>query len=199
MKIRNIAVIVSGIDEEYPYRIIQGINDFARSHDFNVSYFTAFGGIADNKEFDIGEYSIFKLPNLSKFDGILLLSNTFSEPDIRKMIIDRVKAAKVPVVVFEGSEHEEFYDVSTNNYSAMKELVLQKPLITFQVHLTILKPEKDTGLLEMLSLKMIFLSMKEDSFGVFSEAMTESELSRTLNSQDFLFRTSLSALTTAWH
>ena len=124
MKIRNIAVIVSGIDEEYPYRIIQGINDFARSHGFNVSYFTAFGGIADNKEFDIGEYSIFKLPNLSKFDGILLLSNTFSEPDIRKMIIDRVKAAKVPVVVFEGSEHEEFYDVSTNNYSAMKELVL---------------------------------------------------------------------------
>ena len=123
MKIRNIAVLVSGIDEEYPYRLIQGINDFARSHDLNVSYFAAFGGVSERKEFDIGEYSIYKLPDLSKFDGILVLSNTFSDIEIRKLIINRVKAANVPVVIFECSEEESLHDISTNNYTAMKSLV----------------------------------------------------------------------------
>ncbi len=123
MKIRNIAVIVSGIDEEYPYRIILGINDFARSHDLNVSYFTAFGGVSDSKDFDIGEYSIYKLPDLSKFDGILLLANTFSDPDVREMIISRVKKSGAPTVIFERSSEETLHDISTNNYTAMKSLV----------------------------------------------------------------------------
>ena len=48
--IKNIAAVISGMDEEYPYHIINGINDFAREHDLNVSYFAAFGGIIDSKE-----------------------------------------------------------------------------------------------------------------------------------------------------
>ena len=45
MAIRNIAAVVSGMDEEYPYQIIQGINKYAQKNSINVSYFSAFGGI----------------------------------------------------------------------------------------------------------------------------------------------------------
>ena len=56
-KIFNVAAFVCGMDEEYPYQIIQGINRFAREHSINVSYFASFGGIIDDADFDDGEYS----------------------------------------------------------------------------------------------------------------------------------------------
>ena len=65
----NIAVFVAGLDEEYQNNIISGINEFSRRNNINVSYFAAFGGMIDSRPFDIGEYSIYSLANLEKFDG----------------------------------------------------------------------------------------------------------------------------------
>lgn len=122
-KVFNIAAFVCGMDEEYPYQIIRGINEFAKEHAINVSYFASFGGIFENNAFDNGEYSIYKLPNLGDFDGALLLTNTFSNPVIRNAVIDRVKAAGIPSVIFECKDYEEFHDVSIDNYAVMKKLV----------------------------------------------------------------------------
>ena len=69
MRVRNIAVIVIGLDEEYQYNVIRGINQYAREHDVNISYFAAFGGVVDSRKFDLGEFSIFNLTNFSYFDG----------------------------------------------------------------------------------------------------------------------------------
>lgn len=123
MKIINIAAVVSGLDEEYPYNIIQGINKFARDHNMNVSYFAAFGGVVDSRRFDIGEFSIYNLTDFSKFDGALLLTNTFSDPKIRGKIIDKVRSAGIPAVVFESKDYPDFYDISIDNFSVMKKLV----------------------------------------------------------------------------
>ena len=41
-KIFNVAAFVCGMDEEYPYQIIKGINEFARNHAINISYFASF-------------------------------------------------------------------------------------------------------------------------------------------------------------
>ncbi|MBR6834688.1 MAG: GGDEF domain-containing protein, partial [Oscillospiraceae bacterium] len=123
MAIRNIAAVVSGMDEEYPYQIIQGINTYAQKNSINVSYFSAFGGIIDNKQFDTGEYSIYYLPDLSKFDGAILFTNTFSNLEMRNTIINKIKATGIPSVIFECKDHEEFYNIGINNYSVMKKLV----------------------------------------------------------------------------
>ena len=124
MDIKNVAAFVCGMDEEYPYQIILGINKYARDHDINISYFAAFGGIIEDEAFDTGEYSIYQLPDLGNFDGALLLTNTFSNPTIRQAIIDKVKASKLPSVIFECRDHEEFHDVSIDNYAVMKRLVV---------------------------------------------------------------------------
>ena len=81
-KIFNVAAFVCGMDEEYPYQIIKGINEFARNHAINISYFASFGGVVENSSFDDGEYSIYKLAQLASFDGALLLTNTFSNLDM---------------------------------------------------------------------------------------------------------------------
>ena len=122
-KIFNVAVFVCGMDEEYPYQIIRGINDYAKEHAINVSYFASFGGAVENNTFDAGEYSIYKLPNLTTFDGAILMTNTFSNSVIRNMIIDNVKASGIPSVIFETKDYEEFYDISIDNYAVMKKLV----------------------------------------------------------------------------
>ena len=49
MRVRNIAVIVIGLDEEYQYNVIRGINQYARERKINVSYFAAFGGMVDSR------------------------------------------------------------------------------------------------------------------------------------------------------
>ena len=113
--IKNIAAVVCGMDEEYPYHIITGINEYAREHDINVSYFAAFGGIIDSRDFDLGEYSIYGLPDFSEFDGALLLSNTFANKTVRGFIIDRVKAANIPTIIFECEDYDEFYNIGIDN------------------------------------------------------------------------------------
>ncbi len=123
MDYKNIAVVVSGLDEEYQYNIIKGINDFARENDINVSYFAAFGGVVDSRRFDLGEYSIYNLTNFSAFDGAILMANTFSDAEIRGHIVERVRESGVPAVVFECGEYDDFYEISIDNYSVMKELV----------------------------------------------------------------------------
>ncbi|MBP1533119.1 MAG: GGDEF domain-containing protein [Ruminococcus sp.] len=122
MGIINIAVVVSGLDEEYPYNIIRGIRRSAGDHNINVSVFAAFGGVVNSKKFDIGEFSIYNLIDFSKFDGALMLSNTFSDPVLRGRITSKVKAAGIPAVIFECDDHQEFYNISIDNYSVMYKL-----------------------------------------------------------------------------
>ena len=123
MDIRNIAVVVSGLDEEYQYNVIRGINQYAKERKINVSYFAAFGGLVESRRFDIGEYSIYNLTDFSKFDGALVMTSTFGDAKIRGRIIDRVREAGIPGVVFETKDYPDFHDISIDNFSVMKELV----------------------------------------------------------------------------
>jgi len=122
-RIINIAVVVSGLDEEYQYNTIRGINSFALEHNINVSYFAAFGGMVGSRTFDIGEVSIYNLIDYTRFDGALLMTNTFGDKEIRTRILEKVRDAHIPTVIFESHEFPEFYDISIDNFSVMKKLV----------------------------------------------------------------------------
>lgn len=119
----NIAVIVAGIDEEYQNNIISGINSYATENNINVAYFAAFGGVLANKRYDTGEYNIYNLVNYSKFDGVILMTNTICAPSEKEKIISKVKEAAIPAVVFDCDEFPEFYNISINNSKAMRDIV----------------------------------------------------------------------------
>ncbi|MBO5163828.1 MAG: GGDEF domain-containing protein [Ruminococcus sp.] len=122
-KVINIAVFVAGLDEEYQSNIIVGINEFSRRNNINVSYFAAFGGMIDSRLFDIGEYSIYSLANLEKFDGAILMTNTINDNDMKESITSRIKASGIPAVVFDCDNVSEFYNIRINNTIAMREMV----------------------------------------------------------------------------
>lgn len=119
----NIAVFVAGLDEEYQNNIITGINDFARRNKVNVTYFAAYGGMLDSKIFDIGEYSMYNLANLELFDGVILMTNCINDMTVRESIINSVKEAKLPAVVFDCADYPEFINISIDNTAAMRHMV----------------------------------------------------------------------------
>ena len=119
----DIAVIISGLDEEYQYNMICGINDFAKGKNMNLAYFAAFGGMLESRRYDIGEYSIYGLINFAAFDGVIFLSNTICDPDVRKRIAERLSKSGKPAVVFDCDDYPSFYNISIDNTSAMREIV----------------------------------------------------------------------------
>ena len=119
-KTKKIVVVVSGLDEEYQYNIFKGINTYAFAHNMNISYVAGFGGMVGSVTFDIGESSIYNLIDYTRFDGAILMTNTFGDTNMRNSIFRKVTAANIPAVVFENHENTDFYDISIENFGVMK-------------------------------------------------------------------------------
>ena len=116
----TIAVIASGIDEEYQQSILSGIHRYAAQHHVNTAHFIAFGGILANPKYDQGEYNIFELPNFSLFDGAILLSNTFSS-DLAESLWERIRKAGIPAVSIDR-ELGDCYFIGVRNAPAMEQI-----------------------------------------------------------------------------
>ena len=118
----NVAVIVSGIDEEYQNTILKGIQEYGSAHNINIFHFIAFGGILKSQTHDVGEFNIYELVNFSKFDGVILLNNTIESSAVKERIVERVRKADIPAVVIDH-DIEGFYSIGIDNYSAMARMV----------------------------------------------------------------------------
>lgn len=116
----TIAVIASGIDEEYQQSILRGIHRYAAQHQVSIAHFIAFGGILANPKYDQGEYNIYELPNFSLFDGAILLSNTFSG-DLAEELSKRIRAAGIPAVSIDR-ELGDMYHIGIRNAPAMEQI-----------------------------------------------------------------------------
>ncbi len=119
----EIAVIVAGIDEEYQNAVLEGIFSFAKKNDVNISCFAPIGGVISISKYDLGEYNIFSLINYDRFDGVILLTNTISDPVEKERIIKQVKQSKLPAVVFDCDDYPEFFNIRTDNTNAMRQIV----------------------------------------------------------------------------
>ncbi|MBR5362007.1 MAG: GGDEF domain-containing protein [Oscillospiraceae bacterium] len=117
----TIAVIASGIDEEYQQAILRGIHRYAAQHHVNIAHFIAFGGILANPKYDQGEYNIFELPNFSLFDGVILLTNTFSGALAEENLYPRIRAAGIPAVSIDR-ELGDLYHIGIRNAEAMEQI-----------------------------------------------------------------------------
>ena len=116
----TVAVIASGIDEEYQHSILSGIHRYAAHHRVHVAHFIAYGGMLANPKYDQGEYNIFTLPNFSQFDGVILLSNTFSS-DLAADLSRRIAEAGIPAVSIDR-DLEGMFHVGIRNGDAMEQI-----------------------------------------------------------------------------
>lgn len=117
----NIAVIIAGIDEGYQNAILSGIESFASDNRINTAVFVSFSGVMGNQRHDAGEFNIFNLPDFTKFDGAILLTNTIDYQPVINDILVRIKNAGIPVVSIDN-DIPEFYHIGIDNVTAMRRI-----------------------------------------------------------------------------
>jgi len=118
---RSIAVIVAGIDEKYQSEILDGIHSAAAECSLDVSVFVSFIGTMENSGHDYGEFNIFSLPDFSRFDGAILLTNTIDYPPVASRILSDIIQAGIPAVSVDNDVPGMLH-IGIDNRTAMREI-----------------------------------------------------------------------------
>lgn len=119
----KIAVLLGGISYDSQKRTIDGILDKAILDRSNVYIFTCDGWKYEiPSRYEKGEYSIYKLPDFTQYDGVIMNSDTIHEPDIVKEIADRIGDAGIPCVDL-NTNNPYFMHVEMENRNGIEEIV----------------------------------------------------------------------------
>lgn len=119
---KRIAVFSSPWSGEHVGGVFAGMRQKAVESGVDVYIFNSYGGYEGGDDFNNGEYRIFDLPDLSEFDGVLLILNTVRSTRYISEIFGRAKACGIPCISLDQEfEGERF--IGTDNYRAMYDMV----------------------------------------------------------------------------
>lgn len=121
---KRIALIMDGWKHFFTYAWPSGILQRLREtgEEVNLYIFNSSGDWSRDKDYNIGEYNIYRLPDLNDFDGIVLDVNNIQYTQIRDYIIAAAKHTDKPVISI-ANELEDFYYVGIHNYNAIREVI----------------------------------------------------------------------------
>ena len=118
----RIAVLVGNIGFDSQKRTINGILDKALLDQTNVCVFICDGGHDEERsEYGDGEYNIFTLPDFTKYDGVILSSDTIHNPEMVEHIVNKIREANVPCVDL-SANNPEFMHVEMENTVGITEI-----------------------------------------------------------------------------
>ncbi len=100
--------------------ILQRIGE--TNEDASLYIFNSSGGWSRDDRFNAGEYNIYRLPDLSDFDGVILDLNNVRYPEVRDYVVGAAREAGRPVVSI-ANDIEDFYYAGIDNYSAMRDMI----------------------------------------------------------------------------
>ncbi len=119
---KKIAVFTNGWNDDYLDFALEGIRRRAAEDNIDVFIFLDYTSYDKSEEELTAELNILNLPDLSRFDGVLLLGNTLNNAGENGILRGRILEAKVPAVCLEY-ELEGINCIRTENRNGMKELV----------------------------------------------------------------------------
>jgi len=121
---KKIALLSDGWKRFLVYAWVDGIMGYATSHDVDIClyHYNCYGNWSHDARHNQGEYNIFKLPDLSGFDGIVLDCNNIVDKAQMDRLVQLVKSYDVPVVSI-NYDIEGFYYVGINNVKPVTELM----------------------------------------------------------------------------
>lgn len=119
---KRIAVFTSGWGGEFLQDTLAGIIELAHSMDIDVFSFINFSIRGDHDEINDPETNIFRLPDITSFDGVFLFANTFNRDWELEYLTSEVKKNNIPCISLEYPIDGIPY-ISSENYYGMHELV----------------------------------------------------------------------------
>jgi len=121
-KRKTIGVFISQVNQEFQDNLSKGIITKAKELDYNVAFFTNFGGYGQ-PAYDKGEAEITNLPNYEELDGIIIAPDTFVLQNLETQYKDNInRRSKCPVVSVRR-ELKEYYNVLIDDYTVLDEII----------------------------------------------------------------------------
>ena len=88
-------------NEEVMMYYYRGLNNWARERGSIVDLFVCYGRTNIENPFNVGEYAIYEFPDLSEYDGVIMIASNINQESVRQQLISRIRDAKVPCVVLD--------------------------------------------------------------------------------------------------
>ena len=122
---KKIALLADGWKRLITYAWIRGINAFNENHSesIEICHYNCMGNWSNDPVFNQGEYNIFNLPELDRYDGIIIDINTMKDTAQRHHLIEIVKKSGVPAISL-GNFVEDLYYVGIDNRRAIRQMMI---------------------------------------------------------------------------
>lgn len=122
---KKIALLADGWKRLITYAWIRGINAFNENHSepIEICHYNCMGNWSNDPVFNQGEYNIFNLPELDRYDGIIIDINTMKDTAQRRHLIEIVKKSGVPAISL-GNFVEDLYYVGIDNRRAIRQMMI---------------------------------------------------------------------------
>lgn len=119
---KTIGVFISQLNYEYQQHLCNGISTRAKELDYNVAYFTNFGGYS-SEVIDKGESRIADLPCYENLDGIIIATDILVIKGLKESILNHIKTRSNCPVVSVRRPIDEYYNVLIDDTKVLEEII----------------------------------------------------------------------------
>lgn len=119
---KRIAIFANGWSNEYLNMVLNGVQRRAKKDNVDLFAFVNYSAGDEQKEDNIGESKIFRLPDLREFDGVMLMGNTLNLRSEREYLYGEIMKYNIPAACLENEMMGIPY-LGTDTYSGVYELV----------------------------------------------------------------------------
>jgi len=118
---KRIAIFANGWSNEYLNLVLSGVQRRAKKDNVDLFAFVNYSAGDEGKGDNIGEAQIFKLPDITEFDGVLLMGNTLNLKSEREYLYGQIMRYNIPAACLEY-EMMGIPFLGTDTYSGVYEL-----------------------------------------------------------------------------
>ena len=120
---KRVALFAGEIFMDYQTRLFEGFKEAAIRNNVKIDVFTNFGVFASNYLHTRGEINVINIPNLERYDGIIIAPDTLTVDGMYEELYEKLQKECTCPVVCIRSEKEEFYNVLVDDKTSMEMIV----------------------------------------------------------------------------
>ena len=121
---KKIAMLTDGWKRMVTYAWVDGM--VSRIHELDedicIYQYNCYGNWRREKKYNFGEYNIFRLPDLNRFDGVIVDCNFTSDKERLQELSEMLRKVEVPVISI-GHPMDNCYYVGIDNSTPLKNLI----------------------------------------------------------------------------
>ena len=116
------AFLAGAISFDNQNRVIDGVLRRAAEFDTDVFIFTCFVNYDESEENKVGAFQIMELPDLTTYDGVIVMKNSIQYEPASNSLMNRIKESRIPAVSVD-EYIDGMHNVGISDYNSQKRIV----------------------------------------------------------------------------